>query len=746
MMSLFGVFMVLTTGVFCGDMGVPPTEASMRRIVSLSGSIEDPGVQWLMKQTDLMFIFVWNGFSQTPVEERQNLIQVIERFVSSLIRGPLGGGAQKAAAVFERCRLGYLPRLNLSRNRHVTPDVSELALSLAFDLKHQVPGLPWLLSDPGFPLDTERRLLLASLSSIAERLGMYMWELPHLSDGGGVQSREYLEILLDVYTKVENQYTWLCQQTGVDVAYTYRPMNLLRSRSQSYGIVELEMFVQSEILPMINDPQVIEVAKRVGICFDFALRHHPVAFFHDFIIDWNMWFLEEADIDAGTICTELMTKGFQWLVEERPLLVSGVVPTGSVYERSVLSGLSDSNPPVPMENSDPITIRVMRLVEVVALRVPEIRQVFQLIHDPISMSMLERILLNELVAGSVRIHILAYELAGTLGIPLLSLHMMRERYLSNLSVEEFEGLRRIISCMARLEGVVGSHPGLLSESREVSSNPLVVSYITYALNHPDEIEFISRGLQALTRLYKKFQEDPIRSDKYSSVARYRTMAGFLPAYLVFGGSERARSNISRNMIKFRFGLQWVIDHEWEFVSPVESLNELVDRNRIRLEVDSLVGVVAEFLDGRFLEFDEMGFAIDRFLRDPQIGELHWKPIGRTQHGWDVSLTLTRWALTLPSRIFAVAMQFGGMEAFDASLRAQLLRIVPLFIEAATAFRNGHLEDISLQNLYLIRSALEVVESTDQGKRQLQYYLQVSIGILERYLTDPPTTPTMGPLL
>ena len=53
-MNLFGIFAVLTTGVFCGDMGVIPVEASMRRIMSLGGSIADPDVQWLIKQTDLL--------------------------------------------------------------------------------------------------------------------------------------------------------------------------------------------------------------------------------------------------------------------------------------------------------------------------------------------------------------------------------------------------------------------------------------------------------------------------------------------------------------------------------------------------------------------------------------------------------------------------------------------------------------------------------------------------------------------
>ena len=633
-MNLFGIFAVLTTGVFCGDMGVIPVEASMRRIMSLGGSIADPDVQWLIKQTDLLLFFVWGGFSQTPMEERQSLIQVIERFVTDSIRTPLGGGVRKAAMIFERRRLRYLPPLDYSRNKYDIPYVLEFALSLAFDLNRHTPGLPSLLSYPDFPLDTERRLLLSSLDSIAGRLGMGIPELAPLSRDQGVQSRKYLEILLDVHAKVENQYTWLCQQTGVDVAYTYRPMNLLRSRfvKSGYSIEDLEQF-RSVILPMTNDAQVIEFAKKVGICFDFALRHISFPVFSNFSREWRKRLREEADMDAGIICRELTTKGFQWLLRERPLLASAVVPTPSVYNGAVLVDSSDAKPPVPMENVDPITIRVTRLVEVFALQVPEIREVLQLIHDPISMAEFEAILFNELGGGAVRMHRLAYDLARTLGIRLLSLPMMRERYFRNLSLEQFEGLRRIISCMTRLGGVVGFNPRVIAETWEG-----VLSYITYALNHPDEIEFISRGLEALTRLYKKFQQDPITSDKYVSVARYRTMAGFLPAYLVFGGfdearrnlvsdgSDEARLNLSRNIDEFRNGLQWVIDHEWEFVSAVALVNELVDTNGTRLEVDSHVGVVAGFLGERFPEFDEMAIAIDRFFRDPTVGDLHWKPM------------------------------------------------------------------------------------------------------------------------
>ena len=719
-MKIFGLCTIFAAGFGCGDSVVPPAEASMRRIMSLGGSIADPDVQWLMKQTDLLLVFVTNSFWQTPMEERLNLIQVIEKFVSDTIDEAVGVDIRQAAELIERFRLDYTESFQYPIDGENVPNFSKFALSLAYDLKRYAPSLPSLLSYPDFPLETERRELFASLSSMLQRLvpqpetdreGSPGWRHSHefelsikfISNFLEHPSREYWDMLLDVYTQVEDRYNRLCQETGVDVAYAYLPIILLPSLLQPFNQEWIEV-----VVPMMDDARIIGFAKKVGLCLDFALRYHPITSFHQSFSNLAHRFMQRVDTDPDLICRHLITKGFQDLYPRRQyhrLQIVRLVYPPLVDDGSPLTtDLDDDRPPLPMENTDPRTIRVMRLVEAVARGVPEIRDVFQSIPGSASMAMFESILVKALQRPGARIESLAYDLARYYGIRFLNLPSMRERYLPSLYVEEFEGLRRIVSCMARLERLVGGRNEAMA-------------YIDFSLEHPDEIEFISRGLEALARLYMKFQQDPITSDQYVSVARYRTMAGFLPTYLVFGGSGWDSSNISRNIVKFRFGLQWVLDHEWEFVSPVESLNELVDRNRIHLEVDSLVGVVAEFLDGRFPEFDELIFAIDRFFRDPTVGDLHWKPIGTTSNGCDNTETVSRWVLTLPSRIFAVTTRFGGMEAIVAPLRAQLLRIVPTIIYMIRIHMN--ITSVLRSQLEPIQEMLDKLSPTDQGKFQRQ---------------------------
>ena len=183
-----------------------------------------------------MYSFVLNAFYRAPIEELQSLIQVIETFVSATIRGPVGIDIREAADVFHRYRTEYLTVLSMPsgvRHRGIleNPRISEFALSLAFDLERHALSLPTLLSDPDFPLDPKRRLLLGSLSAIRKRLH------PDLSNDfmtyyPDSKSVEYLEMLLDVFTKVEARYTLLCKQTGVDVAHTYRPMRVLNKKLQ----------------------------------------------------------------------------------------------------------------------------------------------------------------------------------------------------------------------------------------------------------------------------------------------------------------------------------------------------------------------------------------------------------------------------------------------------------------------------------------------------------------------------------
>ena len=685
-MNLFILFTVFLSGVLCGDAGVSLAEASMARIVSFGCSVEDPDVQWLIKQTDLMYSFVLNAFYRAPIEELQSLIQVIETFVSATIRGPVGIDIREAADVFHRYRTEYLTVLSMPsgvRHRGIleNPRISEFALSLAFDLERHALSLPTLLSDPDFPLDPKRRLLLGSLSAIRKRLH------PDLSNDfmtyyPDSKSVEYLEMLLDVFTKVEARYTLLCKQTGVDVAHTYRPMRVLRSLSWGFDIKEDRRLVRSVILPIIDDPKTTDFAMRVGRCLDFALRHHPFGSLRKSLVRLANFFTMNAEIDSDSICEQLMTKGFQWLAPRR-ILASRVGPTPSV----------DARAPAPMENSDPTRIRVIRLMEIVALRVPEIREVFPLIHDPTAMSKFENILRIELNREDSRIDRLAYDLTRFLKMPILHLPMMRERYLSFLSEEQFEGLRRIISCMTHLEPVVGARHK-------------AIDYIDYALEHHDEIELISRGLEALTRLYKRFQGAPIRSGDFRSVARYRAIVGFLPAFVVFGSSSRG----SVSNTKFRSGLEWIIDNEWKFAPS----SDILSRMQFRLADPGVVDTVADFLGEFFPEFDEMSFALDRLFREALVGRLFW-------YGSQGALSdsISRMVLSLPTRIFAAAMQLGGMEEVEAPLRAQLLRIVPLFIKWILSIVNGQVPRVMLRCLYRVHNMLEDLKQTDQGRLQLE---------------------------
>ena len=724
MMNLLFLLTVLFTGGLCGDRRAPPAEASIKRIMGLDSPVNDHDVQWLMKQSDLMFIFVSNAFWQSPIEERANLIQVIERFVSATILGPLGVDIRAAAQVFERYRLEYLSLsveasvIRYNGATDINPDISKFALSLAFDLEQHAPSLPSLLSDPTFPVDTDRRHLFAALSSIRSRLAPE-YSKKITSFYLEVQSREYLEMLLDVYTRVEERYTRLCQETGVDVAATYRPMHLLRNISWGFDINEDEWLIYSLILPMINDPQIIDFAITVGQCLDFALRHHPFVPLSSSVLglDYQLWIDEVPEMDSETVCRQLMTKGFRWLDVGRPPLLSGDVPTPYIDDGSVLTDFTDLSPPIPMEFADTTTIRVSRLVEVVALRVPEIREVFQLMDSPTFMSKFERILLKELDREDVRVDRLAYDLTRFLGIRILHLPMMREKYLSFLSVEQFEGLRRIISCLSHLELVVGS-------------KHKTMAYIDFTLEHPDEIELMSRGLQALARLYKKFQEDPIRSGEYFSVARYRTMGGFFPASVVFSGSFGL---VTINIDKLRQGLEWVIAHEWEFDFPVPSLNQIDNRKRYRLDDPSLRSV-SEFHGGSYPEFDEMSFAIDRLFRRPLAVPLNWHHVSTM-----APESLGRLGLPLPKRIFAAVMQLGGMEAIDAPLKIQLLRIVPLFVKLFTAITNGQQPSyVPRRSLYRVQTMLSDLQPTDAGK------LERELNLMENSIPPPRTNPTLGP--
>ena len=395
------------------------------------------------------------------------------------------------------------------------------------------------------------------------------------------------------------------------------------------------------------------------------------------------------------------------------MLRSEVIPSHLIDDGSVLTDLSDARPPTRMESADSRTIRVMRLVEIFALGVPEIREVFQSIDGPSSMTKFERILLKELNREDVQIERLAYNLARILKMPILHLPMMRERYLSSLSPEQFEGLRRIISCMSHIELVVGARY-------------MAFAYIDYALKNPDEIELMSSGLQALTRLYKKFQQEPIISGDYHSVARYRTMVGFLPAFVVFGSS--GRDGIDSTQL--RQGLEWIMGHEWEFDFPQAPLHELVSRKRFRLEEPSLRNV-SEFHGGRFPEFDEMIFAIDRLLRNPRVGRLYWHQTHQLAPD-----SLGRLGLSLPKKIFAAAMRMGGMEAIETPLRTELLRIVPLFVRLITAIANRQIGDVAPPSLYRVQRMLDGLKPTDLGQ------LHRELDILESVIPPPQINVTL----
>ena len=700
-MKMFRLFALLIAGFSCGHSGVPSAEASMRRITSLGYSINDPDVQWLMKQTDLMYIFVSDAFWQTPMEERQNLIQVIESFVSDAIRGPLGVDIREAAQVFERYRLDFLAMF-----KGDSPNISMFALSLAFALEIHAPGLVKLSSVSGFPLEADRRLLFASLSSLRTRfhLGQSAY---FISNFLAEESIEYWEMVLDVYTRVEDRYTWLCQQTGVDVAAVYRPIHVLRSLTWGSNVENDEAVIHS-VIPMIDDPQTIDFAKAVGPCLDFALRHHPFESMDAslYSLSQRLWSVELPDFDHKCTCTQLMLNGFQPPVYD---------PSALVDDGSFLTDSTDGRPPRSMENLDALTIRVIQLVEVLAVRVPEIRQVFQSIDTPTAMVKFERILLNELNRKDARIDRLAYDLARFLKKPILHLPTMRERYLSSLTENQFEGLRRIISCMGHLETLVGDRS-------------MAMTYIDYALKNTEEIELISTGLQALTRLFMKFQQDPIKLGSNYSVARHRTLAGFLPAYHVFGDSKHL------NVTKFRQGLAWVIGHESEF-TYAPAVTELVSRNQLR--VGDAMNIVAEFLTGPFPEFDAMSFAIDGMARDRRNGGL---PDGNQ---WKTPAVMV--ASSLPNRIFAATVQLGGMGAINEALGVQLLRIVPLFVEAITAmmidptYSGIRSVTVIIRILNRVETILDDLEPTDQA------ILQRELDNLQRVIPSPLRNPALGPL-
>ena len=724
-MNLLCLFAVVVTGVLCGDVTVPPTEASMRRIINLGRAIDDPDVQWLMKQTDLMLVIVSSPHWITTLEMRQNFINVIEHFVLATISGPRGIDIREAAMVFERYRLDFHSDDFYSDagtdERYKDGDLSMFALSLAFDLERYAPTLPKLLSDPDFPLDAHRRVIFLSLSSIFTRLppqlsrfyrGYYKSQFtPHPT--------EYLEMLLHAFTKVEDQYTRLCQQSGVDVQYTYRPMVYL-GRLRGLYEWEAERLIESEILPMIEDPQTMDFAISVGRCFDFALRHHPhpsESRFHSLgdhparsLRPLNglvaRWFGEDADM----ICDELITQGFP---RDSHFVA---VPTPS-------TDLADANPPIPMEFADTRTIRVTRLVEVVAvLGVPEIRDVFQAIDGPESMSKFERIVwdeLNQLNREGVRMERLAYNLSRYLGIRILQYPMMRERYFNHLSEEQFEEFRRIISCMAHLAPLIGNQYALdrLRDNMEIE----VMTFIRHALEHPDEIALISRGLQALTRSYKQFQQDPIRP-----VSRSRTVVGFLPAYLVFGRSDfRSSSPMDRaafgnfNAQKFREGLEWVIGHECAFASR-ESLTRLVTRDLFCLEQP--MGIVLEFLS--FPAFEEMVLAIDRIFRVPT------PPTGSNPN-YRFSNGIGRYGFDIPRRIFAAVMRLGGLRAIEAPLRNQLLRIVPVLAQYMRTLQGRLMWGRIQQGFGTLQRVLDGQEPGDAA-----YKLKAALDYLEDFAIRP----------
>ena len=378
------------------------------------------------------------------MEERHNFMNVIERFVSETISGPLGIDIREAAAIFENYSIGF-HGFNQDDMRYQERDLSVIAWSLSQALGIYAPGLPSLLSYPDFPLADDRRTLMDSVGSILRRVNgpqPISFNDDFYKTGELIMPCpiEYLEMVLDFLAKIEDQYTRLCRETGVDVAHTYSFMQYFDWDWRHYQESNTDMV--KENLPHIGNSRSILFAKTVGRCLDFVKRHLPTE-------SWVHWLDHPTgysdNYDPSKICEELLSKGI-----------------GSFIPVPVLTDLSDANPPIPMEFADARTIRVTRLVEVVALRVPEIREIFGMIDGPISMSKFERILWEYLRHGEGIVEHLAYYLTRYLGIRILQLAMMRERYFSSLSLEQFEGFRRIISCMARLEPLVDAVVGPLA--------------------------------------------------------------------------------------------------------------------------------------------------------------------------------------------------------------------------------------------------------------------------------------------
>lgn len=142
-----------------------------------------------------------------------------------------------------------------------------------------------------------------------------------------------------------------------------------------------------------------------------------------------------------------------------------------------------------------------------------------------------------------------------------------------------------------------------------------------------------------------------------------------------------------------------------------------------------MNAVTEFLGGRFPEFDRMIFVVDRLLRHPGAGIEHLRCPG----------TLSVLASTLPTRIFAATMQLGGMEAIGEQLRAQLLRIFPLSIEAIISFRNAQNPPGMVPTLYIIHRMLEDLKPTDEVR------LLRRLDELKSHIPSPQGNPTLGPL-
>ena len=268
-------------------------------------------------------------------------MNVIERFVSETISGPLGIDIREAAAIFENYSIGF-HGFNQDDMRYQERDLSVIAWSLSQALGIYAPGLPSLLSYPDFPLADDRRTLMDSIASIQRRLYgriTFYLKIDRIYNGStGIHPIQYLETVLNVYTKVEDRYTRLCQETGVDVQHTYRPMVLL-SRKWEGHIERDTRLIQTVILPMVDDARTIEFAKTVGRCLDFAMRHSVAL-----SIEWLDYLAHDFattfyNKDPRMICDILMTKGFARDKYGRFLVLS------SDHGRLVLTDFSDANPP-----------------------------------------------------------------------------------------------------------------------------------------------------------------------------------------------------------------------------------------------------------------------------------------------------------------------------------------------------------------------------------------------------------------